>query len=84
MAKVKTENAQSKTAAVEGSQVENQNENNEKNAKEQTSKAKVTTTEGNTIDRIRIFQKDDATMVQADYGKLNPEGKTSEEKRAGI
>lgn len=84
MAKVKTENAQSKTAAVEGSQVENQNENNEKNAKEQTPKAKVTTTEGNTIDRIRIFQKDDATMVQADYGKLNPEGKTSEEKRAGM
>jgi hypothetical protein len=68
-----------KTAAAEGSQVENQNENNEK-----TAKAKVTTTEGNTIDRIRVFQKDDATMVQVDYGKLNPDGKTPEEKRAGM
>ena len=79
MARVKTEKAQSKTAAAEGSQVENQNENNEK-----TAKAKVTTTEGNTIDRIRVFQKDDATMVQVDYGKLNPDGKTPEEKRAGM
>ena len=76
MARVKTENAQPKAAAAEGSQVENQNENNEK-----TAKAKVTTTEGNTIDRIRVFQKDDATMVQVDYGKLNPDGKTPEEKR---
>ncbi len=76
MARVKTEKAQSKTAAAEGSQVENQNENNEK-----TAKAKVTTTEGNTIDRIRVFQKDDATMVQVDYGKLNPDGKTPEENR---
>ena len=79
MARVKTEKAQSKTAAAEGSQVENQNENNEK-----TAKAKVTTTEGNTIDRIRVFQKDDATMVQVDYGKLNPDSKTPEEKRAGM
>ena len=79
MARVKTEKAQPKAAAAEGSQVENQNENNEK-----TAKAKVTTTEGNTIDRIRVFQKDDATMVQVDYGKLNPDGKTPEEKRAGM
>lgn len=48
-------------------------------------KSGVVTSEGNVIDKIRIFQKDDGTtMVQADYGKLNPEGKNAEERRAGM
>ena len=46
--------------------------------------AQIVTSEGNTIDKIRIFH--DAAgiiMVQADYGKLQ-EGKTAKERRAGI
>ena len=46
--------------------------------------ARIVTSEGNTIDRIRIFH--DAVgiiMVQADYGKLQ-EGNTAKERRAGM
>lgn len=46
--------------------------------------ARIVTSEGNTIDKIRIFH--DAIgiiMVQADYGKLQ-EGKTAKERRAGM
>lgn len=46
--------------------------------------ARVVTSEGNTIDKIRIFH--DAAgiiMVQADYGKLQ-EGNTAKERRAGM
>lgn len=45
--------------------------------------AVIVTSEGNTVDKIRIFQKDGSTMVQVDYGKMR-EGKTSEERRAGM
>ena len=79
MAKKNVEDAQPKAVAEAGSQEENQ-----KGQEQQAQKAKVTTTEGNTIDKIRVFQKDGNTMVQADYGKLNPEGKTSEERRSGM
>ncbi len=81
MARKKVEDAQSKTVAETGSQEEGQNK---KGQEQQAPKAKVTTTEGNTIDKIRVFQKDGNTMVQADYGKLNPDGKTSEERRSGM
>ena len=46
--------------------------------------ARIVTSEGNTIDKIRIFH--DAIgiiMVQADYGKLQ-EGNTAKERRAGM
>ena len=79
MAKKNVEDAQPKAVAEAGSQEESQ-----KGQEQQAQKAKVTTTEGNTIDKIRVFQKDGNTMVQADYGKLNPEGKTSEERRSGM
>lgn len=80
MAKKKVESEQPKVAAAEvGS------ENREEKAVEQKAKQSgIVTTEGNTLDKIRIFQKDGATMVQADYGKLNPKGKTSEERRANM
>lgn len=78
MAKKKIEGEQPQAAVEAGSQAENRQEQ----AQEKKS-AGIVTTEGNTIDKIRIFQKDGATMVQADYGKLK-EGKTSEERRANM
>lgn len=46
--------------------------------------ARIVTTEGNIMDKVRVFQNDaGATMVQAEYGKLR-EGKTAEERRAGM
>lgn len=71
------ENSQTQAVAEDGSQTEN--------LKEQTNEKKsvgFVTSEGNTIDKIRVFQKGGATMVQADYGKLNPEGENTEERRA--
>lgn len=53
---------------------------------EQTQEKKsavIVTSEENTVDKIRVFQKDGSTMVQVDYGKMR-EGKTSEERRAGM
>lgn len=57
----------------------------QENLNEQASKksGSVVTTEGNTLDKFRIYQKDGATMVQAEYGKLSP-GKTAEERRANM
>lgn len=78
MAKKKVEGEQPQAAVEAGSQKENRQEQ----AQEKKS-AGIVTSEGNTIDRIRIFQKDGATMVQADYGKLK-EGKTTEERRANM
>ncbi len=78
MGKKKVEGEQPKVAAEVGTQTEDRKEQ----AQEKKS-AGIVTTEGNTIDKIRIFQKDGATMVQADYGKLK-EGKTSEERRANM
>lgn len=66
-------------AAVE---VGSQKESRQEQAQEKKS-AGIVTTEGNTIDKIRIFQKDGTTMVQADYGKLK-EGKTPAERRANM
>ena len=82
MPKEKKSKAQPQAVANDGVQEENR-----QNKQEQSSEKKpvqVTTSEGNTIDKIRIFQKDGNTMVQADYGKLNPEGKTKEDRRAGM
>lgn len=80
MAKKKVESEQPKVAAaVDGS------ENREQKAEEQkTPRSGIVTTEGNLIDKIRIFQNDVSTMVQVDYGKLNANGKTPEERRAGM
>ena len=78
MAKKNVESEQPKVAVAEGG-----SENRQEKADEQkTQRSGIVTTEGNTLDKIRIFQKDGATMVQADYGKLNPNGKTPEERRA--
>ena len=77
MAKKKTVSEQPKTAAEIGSQEETRQEQTEVKKS-----AKVVTTEGNTIDKIRIFQDESgATRVQVDYGKLK-EGNTSAERRA--
>lgn len=57
-------------------------------AKEQkVPKSGIITTEGNMIDRIRVFQdtkNPKITMVQVDYGKYNPEGKNMKERRANM
>jgi len=80
MAKKKVESEQPKVAVAEGG-----SENRQEKADEQkTQRSGIVTTEGNTLDKIRIFQKDGATMVQADYGKLNTSAKTSEERRANM
>ncbi len=80
MAKKKVESEQPKAAVAEGG-----SENRVEKAAEQKSKQSgIVTSEGNTLDKIRIFQKGDTTMVQADYGKLNAAGKTSEERRANM
>ena len=50
MAKKNVEDAQPKAVAEAGSQEESQ-----KGQEQQAQKAKVTTTEGNTIDKIRVF-----------------------------
>ena len=83
MAKKKNENEQPKAAEVEKGSVESQKTESEK-AQENHHRVAMTTTEGNTIDKIRIFQEDNATKVQADYGKLKPDAETTEEKRAGM
>ena len=83
MAKKKNENEQPKAAEVEKGSVESQKTESEK-TQENHHRVAMTTTEGNTIDKIRIFQEDNATKVQADYGKLKPDAETTEEKRAGM
>lgn len=80
MAKKKVESEQPIVAVAEGG-----SENRQEKATEQKSqRSGIVTTEGNMLDKIRIFQKDGATMVQADYGKLNPSGKTPDERRANM
>jgi hypothetical protein len=80
MAKKKVESEQPSVAVAEGG-----SENRQEKASEQKAqRSGIVTTEGNMLDKIRIFQKDGATMVQADYGKLNPNGKTTEERRANM
>ena len=74
MPKEKKGKTQPQAVANDGNQEENR-ENKQEQGPERKS-VKVTTSEGNTIDKIRVFQKDGNTMVQADYGKLKPEGKT--------
>ena len=83
MAKKKNENEQPQAAEVEKGSVESQKTESEK-TQENHHRVAMTTTEGNTIDKIRIFQEDNATKVQADYGKLKPDAETTEEKRAGM
>lgn len=44
----------------------------------------ITTTEGRTLDSVSVYYESDGPKVSASYGKLNPEGKTFQEKRAGM
>lgn len=79
MAKKKVEGEQPKVAVELGAQEETRQEQ----AQEKKS-GKIVTTEGNVIDKIRIYQDViGVTGVQAEYGKLC-EGKTAEERRAGM
>lgn len=72
--------AEGPKAAVEGG-----SENRQQKSEEQKApKSGVVTTEGNLLDKIRVFQKDGATMVQAEYGKFNSKGKTTEERRKNM
>lgn len=80
MAKKKVESVQPNVAVAEGGSKNRQ----EKAAEQHVKQSGIVTTEGNVLDKIRIFQKDGATMVQADYGKLNAEGKTAKERRANM
>lgn len=90
MPRKKKDDTQQKAGVESGSQNREQkaakqtDQQQSDDQKMQTQKVAVTTTEGNTIDKIRIFQKEGATMVQADYGRLNPDGKTPEERRANM
>lgn len=79
MAKKKVEGEQPKVAVDSGSQEETRQEQTQ-----EKKSAKIVTSEGNTIDKVRIYQNDaGATTVQAEYGKLR-DGKTAEERRAGM
>ena len=55
-------------------------------AAQETKKAYISiqTTEGRTLDSVGVYQDKGAAMVKASYGKINPEGKTAEEKRKGM
>lgn len=44
----------------------------------------VTTTDGYVMDSFRVFEDKKKAKVQAFYGRLNPKGATSDEKRAGM
>lgn len=79
MAKKKVEGEQPKVAVDSGSQEESRQEQTQ-----EKKSARIVTTEGNTIDKIRIYQDViGVTAVQAEYGKLR-DGKTAEERRAGM
>lgn len=78
MAKKKVEKTQSKADVVVGSQAEDRQEQTQ-----EKKSGKIVTTEGNVIDKIRIYQSDGATMVTAEYGKLQ-EGKKAEERRKNM
>lgn len=78
MAKKKVESEQLDLAVAEVGSENLQ----EKAAEQRAKRSGIVTTEGNVLDKIRIFQKDGATMVQADYGRLNADGKTAEERRS--
>lgn len=80
MAKKKTKDVQPQAEVKGGSQ-----EPKVKAEELKAPKSGIVTTEGNIIDKIRIFEDDGgATKVQIDYGKLNREAKTVEERRAGM
>lgn len=79
MAKKKVEGEQPKVAVETGSQEESRQEQTQ-----EKKSARIVTSEGNTIDKIRIYQDViGVTAVQAEYGKLR-EGETAEERRAGM
>lgn len=79
MAKKKVEGEQPKVAVETGSQEESRQEQTQ-----EKKSARIVTTEGKTIDKIRIYQDViGVTAVQAEYGKLR-EGETAEERRAGM
>ena len=57
----------------------------EKKTQEKTApKSSFETTDGHVMDTVKLFPQNNLVYVQAQYGKLNPNGKTSEEKRAGM
>lgn len=65
--------------------VENGSKNLEKKTGEQkTPKFSVPTSDGKVLDKPRFYPSGDIYMVQAEYGKLDPAGKTAEERRAGM
>lgn len=76
MAKKKIEEAAGSAAEVK----------QESPAAQETKKAHISiqTTEGRTLDSVGVYQDKGAAMVKASYGKINPEGKTAEEKRKGM
>ena len=79
MAKKKLEGEQPQVAVESGSQEESRQEQ-----PQEKKSARIVTTEGNIMDKVRIYQNDaGATTVQAEYGKLR-DGKTVEERRAGM
>lgn len=47
-------------------------------------KSSFATTDGNVLDTVKLYPKNGTVYVQAEYGKLNPDGKTSEERRKGM
>lgn len=79
MAKKKVEGEQPQVAVEQGTQEESRQEQTQ-----EKKSARIVTSEGNTMDKIRVYQNDaGATTVQAEYGKMR-EGKTAEERRAGM
>lgn len=79
MAKKKVEGEQPEVAVDTGPQEEPRQEQTQ-----EKKSARIVTTEGNIMDKVRIYQNDaGATTVQAEYGKLR-DGKTVEERRAGM
>lgn len=79
MPKKKVEGEQPKVAVEQGAQEEPRQEQTQ-----EKKSARIVTTEGNIMDKVRVFQNEaGATTVQAEYGKLR-EGKTAEERRAGM
>lgn len=80
MAKKKTEDVQPQATVENGSEQNLENQQTQG----QAPKSRFETTGGNTLDTIKVFPQNNTVYVQASYGKLNPQGKTSEERRAGM
>lgn len=83
MAKLKKDGEQPQAAAEKLSQ--EQVSGNQADEQKSQKSSVLTTTEGRTIDKIKVYQNEKgATMVSAEYGRLNPQGKTAEERRKNM